>query len=283
MSFSAQDVMKLRDRTNLPMMDCKAALTETGGDMTKAIELLRTKFAKVSTKFADREAAEGRVAIYIDPATKVGAIVEVRCETAPSAKSDQFIGLTQDLAKHVALAKPGSLEEINGQKLFGTEGRTVTERIQEVIGVIRENMKVHRFKRLEGLMGEYTHHDGSVGVLLLVDGEAIKDPQVARDVCMHVAARVPMAAKREDVPAATIEKEKEIAVNQLKNDPKNANKPANVMEKILEGKLKTWYEDNVLVDQKFVKDETISVGDLLKKNGLTLNCYVRYKVGEISA
>src|SRR5262249_45316995 len=151
--------------------------------------------------------------------------------------------------------------------------------VTEAIGIIRENMKVERFTRVSGLCGEYVHHDGSVGVLVVVDG-AKADAAVLRDVGMHVAALNPMAAKREDVPAATVAKETEIAKEQLKSDPKNANKPANILEKIMEGKLKTWFAANVLVEQPFVKDDSKSVGDLLKGVGLTLNRFIRYRVGE---
>ena len=277
MAISAADVKTLRDRTNLPMMDCKAALTESGGDMDKAIDLLRKKFAAAQVKFAGREAAEGRVAVHIDAPSKTGAIIEMRCETAPVAKSDAFISLAADLAKHIVLKNPANVDELLKQEFAG--GKTVQDRITEVIGMIRENMKVERFTRATGLLGEYVHHDGSVGVLIHVDGEKA-DTVVLRDIGMHVAALNPVAGKREDLAADLVARETEIAKVQLANDPKNQNKPANIMEKILEGKLKTWFSQNVLVDQLFVKDDSKTVGDLLKTMGTKLNRFVRYRIGE---
>jgi elongation factor Ts len=152
--------------------------------------------------------------------------------------------------------------------------------VADVIGVIRENMKVQRFTRLSGTLGAYSHHDGTLGVLLLVEGTT-SDTQVLRDVCMHIAARNPVSAVKEDVPASVVEKEKEIARDQLANDPKNKGKPANIVEKILEGKMKTWFAENVLVEQPFVKDDSKTVGQLLAQHGLKLVKFVRYKVGEV--
>ncbi len=277
MAISATDVKNLRDRTNLPMMECKAALTEVGGDMEKAVDLLRKKFANATAKFATREAAEGRVGIFIDRAKKVGAIVEMRCETAPVAKLDAFVALANDLAKHIAEKNPADVATLLTQPFAA--GKTVQDRISEVLGLIRENMKVERFKRVEGDLGEYVHHDGSVGVLLQVAGGA-GDAAVLRDISMHVAARSPMAALRADVPADIVAKETEIAQSQLANDPKNQNKPANIMEKIIEGKMKTWFAENVLIDQLFVKDDSKTIADLLKAMGVTLTGFIRYRVGE---
>lgn len=280
MSFTAADVMKLRDRTKLPMMECKAALAAAQGDFDKAVEDLRKKFAAVQGKFADREAAEGRVSVFIDRGAKVGAIVEVRCETAPSAKSEQFIALTNDIAKQIALKNPATVEELLAQPFVGDAKKTINDRILETIGIIRENMKVHKFKRLEGLLGEYSHHDGSVGVLLAVDGEKA-DPELLRDVSMHIAARSPLAGFKEEVPAEVIAKETEIARDQVANDPKNKSKPANILEKIIEGKLKTFFADNVLVEQPFVKDDSKTVGQLLSGAGLKLVKFIRFKIGEV--
>jgi elongation factor Ts len=277
MAITATDVKTLRERTNLPMMDCKAALTEVGGDMDKAVDLLRKKFAHATVKFAGREAAEGRVAIAIDPAKKVAAILEMRCETAPVAKLDAFIAMANDLAKHIVAKNPADVATLLTQEIAA--GKTVQDRISEVIGLIRENMKVERFKRVEGEFGEYVHHDGSVGVLLQIEGGA-GDAAVLRDIAMHITARNPMAAVRSEVPADLLAKETEIAKDQLANDPKNKNKPANIMEKIIEGKMKTWFAENVLIDQMFVKDDSKSIADLFKAMGVTLKGFIRYRVGE---
>jgi elongation factor Ts len=281
MNISAANVMALRNRTNLPMMDCKTALTEAGGDMEKAIEILRKKFKDAAVKRADRETAEGRIAVYIDPAKQVGAIVELRCESAPVANAEHFVKLADKIAKQVALQNPATVEELLAQPFVDDSKHTINDLITEAFGLIREVMRPKRFTRLTGLLGEYCHHDGSVGVMVQVEGDQA-DPQMLRDVCMHVTARNPMAARKEDVPAQVIAKETEIAKEQIANDPKNKSKPANILEKIIEGKLKTWFAENVLVEQPFVKDDSKTVGQLLGSAGLKLNRFIRYKVGELS-
>jgi elongation factor Ts len=278
-NISAATVKTLRDRTNAPMMDCKAALTEAGGDLEKAVEILRSKNAAIRAKKGDRETAEGRIAIALDPAKKVGAIVEMRCESAPVAKSEQFVALADEIAKQVATSGTTDPAALDSEKLPG--GKTVHDRIGEVIGLIRENMKPARAARLTGLVGGYVHHDGSTGAIVQVEGTNA-DPQVLRDVCMHITATRPTYARREDVPADVVQKEMEIAKSQIAADPKNASKPANIIEKIAEGKVKTWFSENVLTEQPFVKDDKKTVGDLLKAAGLKLVTFVRYRVGEIS-
>lgn len=279
--ISAADVMKLRDRTGMQMMKCKAALTEAGGDMEKAVEILRKQNKEAQDKAASRETAEGRIAAFIDADKKIGALIELRCETAPTAKSDLIIKLAADMAKQVAANGVVASDKLLTQPFVDAPAKTVNERIGEVVGLVRENIKVPRMAKLTGLLGSYIHHDGSVGVLLAAEG-ATADVQMLRDVCMHIAAKNPLYARREDAPADRIAKEKEIATSQIAGDPKNANKPANILEKIAEGKLKTWFNDNVLVEQPFVKDESKTIGDLLKSAGVKLTSFVRYKVGEVS-
>ncbi|MBM3992950.1 MAG: translation elongation factor Ts [Planctomycetes bacterium] len=281
MAISANDVKTLRDRTNAPMMECKTALTETGGDMEKAVEWLRKKAGSKVATFAARETAEGRIGVYLDRDAKCGAIVEIRCETAPVAKTDQFIQLTAEIAKQVAVNNPASVDDLLKQPSLAQPNKTIADRVMDVFQLIRENMKPHRFVRFTGLVGDYLHHDGSVGVLLLVEG-ATADPQVLRDVCMHIAARNPVSGTKDDVPAATLTKETEIAREQTMNDPKNKSKPPQILEKIIEGKMKTWLAENVLVDQPFVKDDSKTVGQLLSSKGLKLVKFVRYRVGDVS-
>jgi elongation factor Ts len=282
MEVNAGDVMKLRARTGLPMMKCKAALIEAGGDMEKAVELLRKQNKEARDKLDARETTEGRVGIFIDPAAKLGGIIELRCESAPVAKNEMFVKLANDLARQVAQkgAAP-TVADFLGQPTVGEPGKTVNDRIGEVVGLMRENVKPARMARLEGTLGQYVHHDGTVGVLLQVKGDKA-EPQLLRDVCMHITARNPSAGRREDVPAETVAKEKEIAKAQIATDPKNKNKPANILDMIIEGKMKTWYAENVLVDQPFVKDDTKTVGQLLQSAGLKLVRFVRYRVGELS-
>jgi elongation factor Ts len=259
------------------MMDCKAALTEASGDMEKAVEILRKRSKDVMDKKGSREAAEGRIAAFIDPSQQVGALVEVRCESAPVVKSEPFGRLANDIAKQVALKAPATIEALLAQPFVDDPTQTINDRICEVIGLIRENMKPARMVRMTGLLGSYVHHDFSVGAMVQVEG-AKADPQLLKEVCMHITFKNPVALRREDVPAALVDKEKEIARAQAAA----TGKPANILDKIAEGKMKTWFADNVLLEQPFVKDDSKTVGDLLKAAGLKLVKYVRLKVGELT-
>jgi len=264
MDISATLVKTLRDRTNQPMMKCKEALTEANGDIEKAIDWLRTHVKTFAGARRDRETAEGRIGTFVAPDMKSGAIVELRCESPSVVKAEPFVKLANDLAKEAASKEAGDI--------------TADDRIHDTIGLLRENIKVARIKPLRGgLIGSYCHHDGSIGVLVQVEGSTA-DPELLRDVCMHITAKNPLAARREDVPTALVAKEMEIATAQATA----TGKPANIAEKIAEGKLKTWFAENVLVEQPFVKDDSKTVGDLLKTAGLTLKGFVRFKVGEAS-
>src|SRR6266446_310124 len=275
--ISATAVKALRDRTNAPMMDCKVALIEASGDMDKAVDILRKKNSAIQAKKGERETAEGRIAAYIDPAKKVGAIVEVRCESAPVAKSKEFGQLADTIGRQVALKGAATVDELLGQPLVDDPKHTVKERIGDLVGLIRENMKPARMTRLTGLLGSYVHHDFQTGVLIQVEGAAA-DPELLRGICMHITAKNPAAARREDVSQAVLEKEREIA----KTQAAATGKPANIVDKIAEGKLKTWLAENVLVEQPYVKDDSKMVGQILQGAGLKLVRFVRYKVGELS-
>ena len=282
--ISAASVNELRKRTDMPLMDCKKALQEANGDMEKAIEWLRGQNSKMQAKRAMNETAEGRIAVFTDPANQNAAIIEVRCESAPVAKSEQFVALAYDLARAVAENNPESVDQFLTQKVSGTKG-TVTDRINEVIGLLRENMRVQRFIRLYGgLFGHYVHHDGTLGVLLQVKGAKVHD-EVLRDVSAHIAAMNPAYLKVSDLPGEVVAREKELALKQIQEDPKNAGKPANILEKIVEGKMKTWYGENVLVEQLMAnqaKYEKKSVGQALTGVGLEVIKFVRFKVGEVA-
>lgn len=276
--ISAVLVQELRKRTDLPLMECKTALQNTDGDIDAAIDWLRKNGAKVSGKRAGNETGEGRVCVYVDTATNTAAIVELRCESAPVAKSEHFIALGNDIAKSVVKNNPVTVDALMATDV--EKGKTVTERFTDVISLLRENMKVYRFERLtEGQFGTYIHHDGSLGVLVQVTGGAA-DPALLKDVCMHVAAvsPTPISVSRDGVPAAVIAKEKEIATAKAMA----TGKPQQIAEKIAEGQLNAWLKENVLIEQPFVKDPGKTVGQLVKAAGLELKKFVRYKVGEAS-
>jgi elongation factor Ts len=279
MEIAATEVKKLRDLTGMPFGKCRDALIKCEGNVEKAIDHLRSGNKDVHLKLEGRETAEGRIGVFIDPAEKVGAIIEVRCESAPVVKSDLFIQLSADLAKQVAMMGATTPEELLAQPYVDDPAKTVQARIQEVIGLIRENMKPARMVRRTGLLGGYVHHNGASGAIVEVEG-ASADPQLLREVCMHITAVKPVAAVREQVPKEKIEKEMEIARAQALETGKN--KPANIIDKIAEGKLKTWFAENVLAEQPFVKDPSKTVGDLLRAAGLKLIGFTRLEVGQVS-
>ena len=282
--ITPQMVKLLRDRTDQPMGLCKQALDQNGGDMDKAIEWLRSQNTKMGVKREGNETAEGRIGVFFDHATKVAAIVEVRCESAPSAKSDQFIALANDLAKHVAATAPRDVAEALTQPFVGGGG-TVTDRINDVVGVIREKMVLHKFERIEGgVFGGYVHHDGTVGVVLQCLGTTPAD-ELLRDVSAHIAALNPPYVNTAGVPADVMTREKDLVMADIKSDPKNASKPANILEKVAEGKLKTKLAEIVLTEQPMAntgKYPNTTVGQALTKAGLEPIKFVRFKVGAIS-
>ena len=264
------------------MMDCKKALVEASGDMDKAIQLLRERNKNVAVKRGERETAEGRIGTFVDMPAQVGAIVEIRCESPMVAKAEDFIKLSHDLAKEIALSNPGTVDELMARPFLGDKKRTVKDRIDEAIGLIRENMRVARFQQLTGLLGEYVHHDGALGVLLQVTG-AKADPVLLRDVCTHIAALNPQYLNPAAIPPDVAEREKQLAKQQAAEQ--SAGKPTNVVEKIAEGRYRTWMEEGVLSQQPIanqMKYGKKSVGDLLKAAGLELKQFIRYKVGEIT-
>ncbi len=282
-TISAAAVNELRKKTDLPLMECKRALTEADGDMEKAILILRSTFAKAAVKREGNETAEGRVAVSIDPAKAEAAILEMRCESAPSAKADQFIALVGDLAKQVAAHDPKDVDALLAQPMAGG---TVKTRIEEVVGLIREKMVVHQFKRYTGgTFGEYVHHDGMTGALLHCTGTG-GNAEALRDVCAHIAALNPQYLNPAAVPADALAKETDFIKTQIAEDPKNTGKPANIIEKITDGKVKTWLAEICLTEQPMAnaaKYPGQTVGQVLSKLGLTAAGFTRYKVGTVAA
>jgi len=279
-TINAADVKRLREMTDRPMMECKKALTEAGGDFQKAMDDLRKRNANIAAGKADREAAEGRIFINIEPDQSKASILELRCESAPVAKSDGFMKLGGDIAQY--LVKCGSIPaNVEGLNACAFEGsRTIKDRIEELIGLIRENMKIARFAVLDGgPFGNYVHHDGTVGVLLQLEGDRTNvNTELLKEICMHIAAMQTRYALRTDIPQDVLTREREIAEAQAKA----TGKPEKVVQMIVENKLKTWTSENVLLDQKFVKDETRTINDVLAPTKLKVKTFKRYKVGELS-
>jgi elongation factor Ts len=284
-TVTPQMVKQLRDRTDQPMGLCKQALDQSAGDMEAAIAWLQKQNSKMTAKREGNEAAEGRVGVFVDNAAKVAAIVEMRCESAPSAKSDQFVALANDIAKHVAAANPADVAATLTQSLAGGTG-TVQDRIDAVVGVIREKMVLHKIDRLGGnVYGGYVHHDGTVGVVFEAKGAA--NDELLKDVATHIAALNPPYATVADVPADVMSREKEFVAAEIAADPKMAGKPAQIMEKISADKLTKRLADviNVLTEQQMANEgkyPKTTVGAALKKAGLEPVRFVRYKVGAVT-
>ncbi|MED4780740.1 translation elongation factor Ts [Brevibacillus choshinensis] len=275
MAINAQTVKELRERTGAGMMDCKRALEETNGDMEKAIDLLRERGIAKAAKKSGRIAAEGLTATAVSG--NVAAVVEVNCETDFVAKNPEFQTLVKDIAEHVVSERPATVEEALEQPFKG-EGETLAHVINEKISTIGENISFRRFfvseKSDNGAFGAYLHMGGRIGVLVTLEGT--QNDGLARDLGMHAAASNPRFANREEVSADEIEREREV----LKNQALAEGKPANIVEKMVEGRLSKFFEEYVLVEQPFVKDPDKKVSALLKEAGATLKEFARFQVGE---
>ncbi|RNB88135.1 elongation factor Ts [Brevibacillus nitrificans] len=275
MAISAQTVKELRERTGAGMMDCKRALEETNGDMEKAIDLLRERGIAKAAKKSGRIAAEGLTATAI--AGNVAAVVEVNCETDFVAKNPEFQTLVKDIAEHVVTQRPATVEEALEQPFKGA-GETLAHVINEKISTIGENISFRRFflseKSDNGVFGAYLHMGGRIGVLVTLEGT--QNETLAKDLGMHAAASNPRFANRDEVSQDEIDREREV----LKNQALAEGKPANIVEKMVEGRLSKYFEEYVLVEQPFVKDPDKKVSALLKEAGATLKEFARFQVGE---
>lgn len=290
MAFTAQDVKALREKTGVGMMECKKALAEADGDMDKAIDYLREKGLAAATKKAGRTAADGVVLAYTDEAKNIGVLVEVNSETDFVGKNEKFQAFVLDIAKTIVEKNPEDVEDLLGVNLVGTD-RTVQENLQDLILSIGENMKIRRFERVEGTTCTYIHAGGAVGVMVNFDTDvADKDEfkEMGRNVAMQIAAMMPQYLDEASVPAEVLDHEKEIQVAQMKNDPKMASKPDEVLKKIVEGKLGKFYKDVCLMDQEFVRSDLFKgdvkgyVADIAKKLGgnIKVTGFTRYAKGE---
>ena len=290
MAFTAKDVQALRGKTGVGMMDCKKALVEADGDMDKAVDILREKGLASAAKKASRVAAEGVVAAYSD--ATAGALVEINCETDFVAKGEPFVNLSNKVAKTVVAAKPADVDALLATKAVDSD-KTVEEEVQEVFLALRENMKVRRFALVEGHTSTYIHAGGTVGVLVAfdVDDATAANPEfdvMGKNVAMQIAAMNPSYLDEASVPAEVIEKEKGILIAQMKEDPKMANKPEQVLAKIVEGKIGKFYKENCLLNQEFVRSDLFEgavngyVNSVAKALGadIKVTSFVRFEKGE---
>ena len=266
MAFTAKDVVALREKTGCGMMDCKKALVASDGNMDAAIDFLREKGLAAAEKKSGRAAAEGIVVTLTEG--NVTAMVEINCETDFVGKTDEFKAFANQVAKTVATNKPADLDALLECKIDGEE-LTVAEAVREKVLVIGENIKVRRFAIYEGVVASYIHMGGKIGVMVKFDTNAdaadAKFVEMSKDVAMQVAAATPLYLDEASVPAEVLDKEKAILVAQMKEDPKMANKPEQVLEKIVSGKIGKYYKENCLVDQEFVKDNDLTVAKYVEK------------------
>ena len=272
---TASLVKELREKTGAGMMDCKKVLTETDGDLEKATELLRERGIAKAAKKSGRVAAEGLVEAYVSEDGKVGAIVEVNAETDFVAKNEEFKAFVMNIAKQVAKTNPKDVEALLAEQAIFEEGKTVNEVLVGKIATIGENMNIRRFERFEstGLVEKYIHGDGKIAVLVNM---AKGDKEVAKDICMQIAAAKPEYLNEQAVPAERVEKEKEI----LKAQTMNEGKPEVIAEKIVQGRIGKFFSEICLVDQAFVKSPDIKVSQLLTEKNAEVTEFARFEKGE---
>jgi len=290
MAFTAADVKNLREKTGVGMMDCKRALDEAGGDFEKALENLRERGLAAATKKAARVTSEGVVVAYQEGSVSV--VLEVNSETDFVGKNPEFRTFVQDIAKTIAAEDPADVEALSALTLAGSD-RTVEESRQDKILSMGENLSIRRFTRIAGnsAVVSYVHGGGGIGVLAIFDaddsvaaGDAFK--VMAKDVAMQIAAMSPQFLSTAAVPAEFIEAKKAELTAELAEDPKMANKPAVVLDKIIAGKLDKFFKESCLLDQAFVKDDEITVAQYIKNVAKELDAsieavdFVRFIKGE---
>ena len=263
-AITAKMVSDLRTKTGCGMMECKKALTEANGDFDEAIKVLREKGLSVAAKKADRIAAEGVVDILVNEDNTCAAMIEVNAETDFVAKNATFLEFVQNVLKTILATRPASVEELLSKQYVDTD-MTVEAKLKDMIFTIGENMNIRRFLVVDGVVSTYIHGKGSTGVIVNfeVDDNVKNNPafaEVAKNVALQVAAMPVLYLNKESVPEKDLEEEKSIILAQLNNDPKNANKPQQILEKMVVGKLGKFYEKNCLLEQSYIKDDKISVG-----------------------
>ncbi len=270
--ITAAMVKALREKTDAPMMECKKALTEAQGDAAKAEEILRVKLGNKATKAASRITAEGIVAVYISDDAKTGAILELNSETDFVAKNPEFQQMAKDAARLVAEKAPADVAALLELDL---NGKSLEQVRKDLVGKIGENMSFRRFVRMQakGKLHNYVHGGSKIGVLVDVIGG---DDEVAHDVAMHIAASKPKALDKDGIEASLIEAERRVALEKARE----AGKPEAILERIAEGSVQKFLKEVTLLNQPFVKDDKISVGQLLKSKGAQVGGFTLYVVGE---
>lgn len=272
--ITAAMVRDLRERSGLPMMECKQALTETGGDMSAAMELLRKRGAAAAEKKVGRATGEGRIGRYRDDGK--AALAEVLCETAPVSNNPIFRDLADGIAAAAAASGKTDSAAVLAEKT--PAGGTAQDLLHDAVNKLRENMQVGRIVIAQGRTGVYVHHNGRVAVMIQVEGSG-GDDQLLSEICMHIAFAQPQGISRADINAEEVQREEALAREQILQ----SGKPANLVDKILVGKMDRWYSERVLTEQPFVKDDKKTVGQVLQEAGIKVTRFWRLQVGEASA
>jgi elongation factor Ts len=274
--ITAALVKRLRDETQLPMMECKKALQEAGGDMELAKRKLREAGKKFMGGRLDRRTEEGRIAIFGSLRPGVGAMIELQVESAPVAANDEVIALANDLARQLATG-PGadSAEKLWSQPAPSRKGKTLQDWKDELENKIREVFRLARMVRIDAPCGGYVHHDAKSGVLLQVEGG---NEQLAKEISMHIAAMRPQAVSVDELDPALVDRERAILSEQAKKE----GKPENIIAKMVEGRMRNFYAEQVLTEQPYVKDDKQTVGKVAAAGGMKLVRFVRWRLGETS-
>ncbi len=275
-AITAALVKELRDETGLPMMDCKKALEEAGGDKEAATKNLRESGKKLMSIRADRATEEGRIAVYTSVNGKVGAMVELQCESAPVANNDEFKQLASDLAQQLATGPGASTpDELWEQPSPSKKGKKLRDVKDDLENKIREVFRLARIVRVDAPTGGFVH-GAKIGVLIEVDGGS---DELAKEVALHVAAMNPKAASKESLDPALVAKEKEIQKERARQE----GKPENIIEKMIEGRMGNFYAEHVLEEQPFVKDPATTVGKFAKQGGMKVKRFIRWALGDAAA
>jgi len=272
--ITAAAVKVLRERTGLPMMECKKALQETGGNEDAAVDWLRKQGIKTKETRLGRETSAGRIAVFADFAAGKAAMIELRCESAPVAAGAEFRDFATDLAKQLALG-PGAKtpEELLSQPSPSRKGTTLGEMKDDMFNRIREVFNLTRIERIDGPCGAYAHHDGSSGALVEVSGG---NAEAAKEIALHVTAIRPQVVSKENLPADEIAREREI----LSAAARQEGKPENIIGKMIEGRLKVFFSERVLLEQPFVKDDKQTVGKIAEQAKMKVLRFVRWEMAK---
>lgn len=273
--ITAAAVKALREKTDLPMMECKKALTEAGGDEAKAIQILKEMFKKVQEKRADNVTAEGRIFIAAKPDGSEAAMVEIQCESAPVATGEVMQKFGQAMVEQL-LSGPGAADTASLMSQKGADaGQTFQEQFEEIVNKIREKIVVNRIARVKGPVGGYVHHDFKTGVLFVASGTP-KSAEILKDVAMHIAALNPSVTTPDELAPALVQTERD----RLTAEARASKKPENIIEKMVEGRIKVFYaEQGVLQMQPFAKDDSKTVSQALAEAGVQAVKFLRWKVG----